>query len=108
MIVFGLLSSAFDVLTFVALRLLFDAGDDTFQDDVVRRLAANRARRRVSTFFGFVSLSTVEMETVVRIVIAYRAATEIAKVGSSAPKVARLTIRSPTVSKIRDRVFLPS
>jgi hypothetical protein len=47
MIVFGLLSSAFDVLTFVALRLLFHAGDDTFQDDVVRRLAANRARRRV-------------------------------------------------------------
>ena len=34
---------------------------------------------RLSTLFGFVPLSTVEMGTVVGIVIAYLAATEIAK-----------------------------
>jgi Mg2+-importing ATPase len=33
----------------------------------------------VSTLFGFVPLSTVEMGTVVGIVIAYLAATELAK-----------------------------
>ena len=116
MIVFGLLSSAFDLLTFAALLLLFRAGEATFQTTwfvvslltelgvvlVLRtRGPAWRSRPsalllwttvaatafalatpffgRGSTLFGFVPLSTVEMGTVVGIVIAYLAATEVAK-----------------------------
>jgi Mg2+-importing ATPase len=116
MIVFGLLSSTFDLLTFAALLLLFHAGEATFQTTwfVVSLLTelgvvlilrtrgpAWRSRPsdlllwttvaatafalatpffgRVSTLFGFVPLSTVEMGTVVGIVIAYLAATEFAK-----------------------------
>ena len=116
MIVFGLLSSAFDLLTFAALLLLFHAGEATFQTTwfvvslltelgvvlVLRtRGPAWRSRPsdlllwttvaatafalatpffgRVSALFGFVRLSPVEMGTVVGIVIAYLAATELAK-----------------------------
>jgi Mg2+-importing ATPase len=116
MIVFGLLSSAFDLLTFAALLLLFHAGEATFQTTwfvvslltelgvvlVLRtRGPAWRSRPsdllvwttvaatalalatpffgRVSTLFGFVPLSTVEMGTIAGIVIAYLAATESAK-----------------------------
>ena len=116
MIVFGLLSSAFDLLTFAALLLLFHAGEAAFQTTwfivslltelgvvlVLRtRGPAWRSRPsdlllwttvaatafalatpffgRVSTLFGFVPLSIVEMGTVVGIVIAYLAATEVAK-----------------------------
>ena len=116
MVVFGLLSSAFDLVTFAALLLLFRAGEATFQTTwfvvslltelgvvlVLRtRGPAWRSRPsalllwttvaaaafalatpffgRVSTLFAFVPLSTVEMGTVVGIVIAYLAATEVAK-----------------------------
>jgi Mg2+-importing ATPase len=116
MVVFGLLSSAFDLLTFAALLLLFRAGEATFQTTwfvvslitelgvvlVLRtRGPAWRSRPsslllwttvaatafalatpffgRGSTLFGFVPLSTVEMGTVVGIVTAYLAATEVAK-----------------------------
>jgi Mg2+-importing ATPase len=116
MIVFGLLSSAFDLLTFAALLLVFHAGEATFQTTwfvvslltelgvvlVLRtRGLAWRSRPsdlllwttaavtafalatpffgRVSALFGFVPLSTVEMATAVGIVIAYLAATELAK-----------------------------
>ena len=116
MVVFGLLSSAFDLLTFAALLLLFRAGEATFQTTwfvvslltelgvvlVLRtRGAAWRSRPsalllwttvaatafalatpffgRMSTLFGFVPLSTVEMGTVVGIVTAYLAATEAVK-----------------------------
>jgi P-type Mg2+ transporter len=116
MMVFGLLSSAFDLLTFAALLLVFRAGEATFQTTwfvvslltelgvvlVLRtRGPAWRSRPsdlllwttvaatafalatpflgRVSTLFGFVPLSTVEMGTVVGIVAAYLAATEVAK-----------------------------
>jgi P-type Mg2+ transporter len=116
MIVFGLLSSVFDLLTFAALLLLFHAGEAAFQTTwfvvslltelgvvlVLRtRGPAWRSRPsglllwttvaatafalatpffgRVSTLFGFVPLSTVEMGTVAGIVIAYLAATESAK-----------------------------
>jgi Mg2+-importing ATPase len=116
MVVFGLLSSAFDLLTFAALLLLFRAGEATFQTTwfvvslltelgvviVLRtRGPAWRSRPsalllwttvaattfalatpffgRGSTLFGFVPLSTVEMVTVVGIVTAYLAATEVAK-----------------------------
>jgi Mg2+-importing ATPase len=116
MIAFGLLSSAFDLLTFAALLLVFHAGEATFQTTwfavslltelgvvlVLRtRGPAWRSRPsdlllwttvaatafalatpffgRASTLFGFVPLSIVEMGTVVGIVIAYLAATELAK-----------------------------
>jgi Mg2+-importing ATPase len=116
MVVFGLLSSAFDLLTFAALLLIFRAGEATFQTTwfvvslltelgvvlVLRtRGPAWRSRPsalllwttvaatafalatpffgRGSTLFGFVPLSTVEMGTVVGIVIAYLVATEAAK-----------------------------
>jgi Mg2+-importing ATPase len=116
MIVFGLLSSVFDLLTFAALLLLFRAGEATFQTTwfvvslltelgvvlVLRtRGPAWRSRPsalllwttaaaaafalatpffgRGSALFGFVPLSIIEMGTVVGIVIAYLAATELAK-----------------------------
>ena len=116
MIVFGLLSSAFDLLTFAALLLLFHAGEATFQTMwfvvslltelgvvlVLRtRGPAWRSRPsdlllwttiaatafalatpflgRVSTLFSFVPLSTGELATTVGIVVAYLAATELAK-----------------------------
>ena len=116
MIVFGLLSSVFDLLTFAALLLLFRAGEATFQTTwfvvslltelgvvlVLRtRGPAWRSRPsalllwttaaaaafalatpffgRGSALFGFVPLSAVEMGAVVGIVIAYLAATELAK-----------------------------
>jgi P-type Mg2+ transporter len=116
MVVFGLLSSAFDLLTFAALLLLFRAGEATFQTTwfvvslltelgvvlVLRtRGPAWRSRPsalllwttvaatvfalatpffgRGSTLFGFVPLSTVEMGTVIGIVVAYLAATEAVK-----------------------------
>jgi Mg2+-importing ATPase len=116
MIVFGLLSSAFDLLTFAALLLVFHAGEATFQTTwfvvslltelgvvlVLRTRGPSWRSRpsdlllwttvaatafalatpffgRVSTLFGFVPLSPVEIATVVGIVIAYLAATEAAK-----------------------------
>jgi len=116
MIVFGLLSSAFDLLTFAALLLVFRAGEATFQTTwfvvslltelgvvlVLRtRGPAWRSRPsalllwttiaatafalatpflgRASALFGFVPLSAADMATIVGIVTAYLAATEIGK-----------------------------
>jgi Mg2+-importing ATPase len=116
MIVFGLLSSAFDLVTFAALLRLFHAGEATFQTTwfvvslltelgvvlVLRTRGPAWCSRpsalllwttvaatafalatpffgRLSRLFGFVPLSTVGMGTVVGIVIAYLAATEVAK-----------------------------
>jgi Mg2+-importing ATPase len=116
MVVFGLLSSVFDLLTFAALLLLFRAGEAAFQTTwfvvslltelgvvLVLRTRGPAWRSRpsglllwttvaatalalaapffgsASRLFGFVPLSRVEMGTIVGIVIAYLAATEVAK-----------------------------
>jgi Mg2+-importing ATPase len=116
MIVFGLISSAFDLVTFAALLLVFHADQPTFQTfwfvvSLLTELAvvlilrtqrpAFRSRPsrlllwttlvvaagtlaipfvgRLSSIFGFVPLSAVQMSTVLAIVVGYVAATEVAK-----------------------------
>ena len=116
MIVFGLVSSIFDLLTFAALLLLFRAGEATFQTTwfvvslltelgvvlILRTRGPAWASRPSSLLlwttvaatvftlavpflgsgsrlFGFVPLSTVEMGTVVGIVVTYLGATEATK-----------------------------
>ena len=116
MIVFGLVSSVFDLVTFAALLLLFRAGEGPFQTAwfvvslltelgvvLVLRTRGPAWRSRPSSLllwttvgavvfalavpffgpgsrlFGFVSLSALEMGTVVGIVLAYLAATEVTK-----------------------------
>jgi len=116
MIMFGLVSSIFDLLTFAALLLLFRAGEATFQTTwfvvslltelgvvLILRTRGPAWRSRPSalllwttvaatgfalavpffgswsTLFGFMPLSTLEMGTVVGIVVAYLGATEATK-----------------------------
>ncbi|WP_338834273.1 magnesium-translocating P-type ATPase [Bradyrhizobium septentrionale] len=117
MIVFGLISSVFDLVTFAALLLVFHADQPTFQTfwfivslltelAVVLILRTQRPAFRsrpsrlllwttlavaagtlaipflgpLSSIFGFVPLSALQMGTIVAIVISYIAATEGAKV----------------------------
>ena len=117
MIVFGLISSVFDLVTFAALLLVFHADQPTFQTfwfivslltelAVVLILRTRRPAFRsrpsrlllwttlvvaagtlaipflgpLSSIFGFVPLSALQMSTVLAIVIGYIAATEGAKV----------------------------
>jgi Mg2+-importing ATPase len=116
MVVFGLVSSVFDLMTFAVLRLVFHADQATFQTSwfvvsLLTELAvvlilrthrpAFRSRPsrlllwatiaaaiatlaipflgRLSSVFGFVPLSALQMGTVIAIVIGYIAATEGAK-----------------------------
>ena len=116
MIVFGLISSLFDVLTFAVLLLVFHASEATFQTSwflislltelvVVLVLRTHRPAFRsrpsrlllwstlvvgaaalctpflgsLSSVFGFVPLSPLEMGAVFAIVLGYAAATERAK-----------------------------
>jgi Mg2+-importing ATPase len=116
MVVFGLISSGFDLVTFALLLLVFHADQATFQTSwfivslltelaVVLVLRTNRPAFRskpsrlllwttvavsgatlaipflgpMSIMFGFVPLSTLQMVTVIAIVIGYIAATEGAK-----------------------------
>ena len=116
MIVFGLISSVFDLVTFAALLLVFHADQPTFQTfwftvslltelAVVLILRTRRPAFRsrpsrlllwttlvvaagtlaipfvgpLSSIFGFVPLSALQMSTVLAIVIGYIAATEGAK-----------------------------
>jgi Mg2+-importing ATPase len=117
MIVFGLISSIFDLMTFALLLLVFHADQATFQTSwfivslltelaVVLVLRTQRPAFRsrpsrlllwttltvsvftlvipflgsLSSVFGFVPLSTLQIGTVIAIVIGYIAATEAAKV----------------------------
>lgn len=116
MMVFGLVSSVFDILTFALLMLVFRAGEATFQTSwfmislltelaVVLVLRTHRPVFRskpsklllwstiavvVATFaipflgkltsvFGFVPLSTLQLAAIVAIVLGYIVATEVAK-----------------------------
>lgn len=116
MVVFGLISSVFDLVTFTVLLLVFHADQPTFQTfwfivslltelAVVLILRTHRSAFRskpsrlllwttlvvaavtlaipflgpLSSIFGFVPLSVLEMGTVIVIVIGYIAATEGAK-----------------------------
>ena len=116
MVLFGLISSAFDLMTFAVLLLVFHADQATFQTSwfvvslltelaVVLVLRTHRPAlhsrpsrwllwstiavtiatlaipflRPLSSVFGFVPLSALQMGTVVAIVIGYIAATEAAK-----------------------------
>ena len=116
MIVFGLISSVFDLVTFAVLLLVFHADQPTFQTSwfivslltelaVVLVLRTHRPAFRsrpsrlllwttlvvavatlaipflgpLSSVFGFVPLSALQMGTVIAIVIGYIAATEGAK-----------------------------
>jgi Mg2+-importing ATPase len=117
MIVFGLISSIFDLLTFAVLLLVFHAGEATFQTTwfmislltelaVVLVLRTHRPAFRskpsrllflstlivaaatftipflgtLSSVFGFVPLTVLQLGTVIAIVLGYIAATEAAKV----------------------------
>jgi Mg2+-importing ATPase len=117
MVVFGLISSVFDLVTFAVLLLVFHADQATFQTSwfvvslltelaVVLILRTHRPAFRsrpsrlllwttlvvavatlaipflgpLSSVFGFVSLSALQMGTVIAIVVGYIAATEGAKV----------------------------
>jgi Mg2+-importing ATPase len=117
MVVFGLISSVFDLMTFAVLLLVFHADQATFQTSwfivslltelaVVLVLRTHRPAFRsrpsrlllwttlvvaaatltipflgpLSSVFGFVPLSALQMGTVIAIVIGYIAATEGAKV----------------------------
>ena len=117
MVVFGLISSVFDLMTFAVLLLVFHADQATFQTSwfvvslltelaVVLVLRTHRPAFRstpsrlllwatiavtvatlaipflgpLSSVFGFVPLSALQMGTVIVIVIGYIAATEAAKV----------------------------
>ena len=117
MIVFGLISSVFDLLTFAVLLLVFHAGEATFQTSwfmislltelaVVLVLRTHKPAFRsspsrlllwstlavaaatltipflgaLSSVFGFVSLSALEMGAVITIVLGYIVATEAGKV----------------------------
>ena len=116
MIVFGLISSVFDLLTFAVLLLVFHASEATFQTSwfmislltelaVVLVLRTHRPAFRsspsrlllwstlavaaatlaipflgaLSSVFGFVPLSALQMGAVIAIVIGYIVATEVAK-----------------------------
>jgi Mg2+-importing ATPase len=116
MIVFGLISSVFDLLTFAVLLLVFHAGEATFQTSwfmislltelaVVLVLRTHKPAFRsspsrlllwstlavaaatltipflgtLSTVFGFVPLSALEIGAVITIVLGYVVATEIGK-----------------------------
>ena len=116
MVVFGLISSVFDLMTFAVLLLVFHADQATFQTSwfvvslltelaVLLVLRTHRPAFRstpsrlllsatiavavatlaipflgtLSSVFGFVPLSTLQMGTVIAIVIGYIAATEGAK-----------------------------
>jgi Mg2+-importing ATPase len=116
MVVFGLISSVFDLMTFAVLLLVFHADQATFQTSwfvvslltelaVVLVLRTHRPAFRsqpsrlllwttltvsvatlaipflgpLSSVFGFVPLSALQMGTVIAIVIGYIAATEGAK-----------------------------
>ena len=117
MIVFGLISSAFDMLTFAVLLLVFHAGEATFQTAwfmislltelaVVLVLRTHKPAFRsspsqlllwstlavaaatfaipflgaLSSVFGFVPLSAIEISAVVAIVLGYIVATEVGKI----------------------------
>jgi P-type Mg2+ transporter len=117
MIIFGLISSVFDLVTFSALLLVFHADQPTFQTfwfvvSLLTELAVLLILRtqgpafrstpsrlllwttlvvaagtlaipffgHLSSIFGFVPLSVLQMSTVIAIVVAYIAATEAAKV----------------------------
>jgi Mg2+-importing ATPase len=117
MIVFGLISSIFDLLTFAVLLLVFHAGEATFQTTwfmislltelaVVLVLRTHRPAFRskpsrllflptlivaaatfaipflgtLSSVFGFVPLTPLQLGAVIAIVLGYIAATEAAKV----------------------------
>jgi Mg2+-importing ATPase len=117
MVVFGLISSVFDLVTFAVLLLVFHADQATFQTSwfvvslltelaVVLILRTHKPAFRsrpsrlllwttlvvavatlaipflgpLSSVFGFVSLSALQMGTVIAIVVGYIAATEGAKV----------------------------
>jgi len=116
MVVFGLISSVFDLLTFVVLLLVFHAGEATFQTSwfmislltelaVVLVLRTHKPAFRsspsrlllwstlavaaatltipflgaLSSVFGFVPLSALEMGAVITIVLGYIVATEVGK-----------------------------
>jgi Mg2+-importing ATPase len=116
MVVFGLISSAFDLLTFAVLLLAFHASEATFQTSwfmtslltelaVVLILRTNKPAFRsnpsrlllwstlavaaatfaipflgaLSSAFGFVPLSALQVGAVVAIVVGYVVATEFAK-----------------------------
>jgi Mg2+-importing ATPase len=116
MVVFGLISSIFDLMTFAVLLLVFQADQATFQTSwfivslltelaVVLVLRTHRPAFRsrpsrlllwttlivstatlaipflgaLSSVFGFVPLSAIQMGTIIAIVIGYIAATEEAK-----------------------------
>jgi Mg2+-importing ATPase len=118
MILFGLVSSVFDLMTFALLLLVFRADQATFQTGwfvvslltelaVVLVLRTHRPVFRsrpsrvllwttltvsiatlwtpflgpLSSMFGFVPLSALQMGAVIAIVVAYVAATEGAKLG---------------------------
>ena len=138
MIVFGLISSVFDLVTFAALLLVFRADQPTFQTfwfivslltelAVVLILRTRRPAFRskpsrlllwttliiaagtlaipflgpLSSMFGFVPLSALQMSTVLAIVIGYIAATEGAKAWFLWPKVnAEVTIAAWMTSAV--------
>ena len=116
MVVFGLISSAFDLLTFAVLVLVFHANEATFQTSwfmisllteltvvlvlrtrkpayrstpgqlllwstvaVSAATLANPFLGRLSSLFGFVPLSALQIGTVIAIVVGYIVATEAAK-----------------------------
>jgi Mg2+-importing ATPase len=116
MVVFGLISSVFDLITFAVLLLIFHADQATFQTSwfivslltelaVVLVLRTHKPAFRstpsrlllwatiavtaatlaipflgpLSSVFGFVPVPALQMVTVIAIVIAYIAATEVAK-----------------------------
>jgi len=126
MIVFGLISSVFDLVTFAVLLLVFHADQATFQTSwfivslltelaVVLVLRTHKPALRsrpsdlllwstlaiavatlaipflgsLSSVFGFVPLSVLQMGTVIAIVIGYIAATEAAKAWFYGPKSKR-------------------
>jgi Mg2+-importing ATPase len=123
MVVFGLISSVFDLLTFAVLLLVFHANEATFQTSwfmislltelaVVLVLRTHRPSFRsspsrlllwstlavaaatvaipflgaLSSVFGFVPLSPLQMGAVIAIVLGYVVATEVAKVWFFSPE----------------------